>query len=60
MLYGSDFSFRAVPIAFAGTIGTVKAIRLQALSKLIQQDFALKEALGVGRVSVERAYRLVV
>jgi hypothetical protein len=26
---------------------------------LIQQDFALKEALGVGRASAERAYQFI-
>jgi uncharacterized protein len=59
LLHGSDFPFPAVPLAFAGTIGTAEALRLQNLPNLIQQDFALKEALGVGRASAERAYRLV-
>ena len=59
LLHGSDFPFPAVPLDFAGTIGTAEALRLQAVSNLIQQDFALKEALGVGRASAERAYRLV-
>ena len=59
LLHGSDFPFPAVPLDFAGTIGTAEALRLQALPNLIQQDFALKEALGVGRASAERAYRLV-
>jgi hypothetical protein len=59
LLHGSDFPFPAVPMAFAGTIGTVEALRLQALPNLIQQDFALKEALGVGRASAERAYQFI-
>ena len=60
LLHGSDFPLPAVPMAFAGTIGTAEALRLQALPNLIQRDFALKEALGIGRASAERAYRLLV
>jgi len=37
----------------------VVALRLQAVTNLIQQDFALKEALGIGRASAERAARLL-
>jgi len=59
LLHGSDFPFPAIPLAFAGTIGTVEALRLQAVTNLIQQDFALKEALGIGRASAERAARLL-
>ena len=59
LLHGSDFPFPAVPMAFAGTIGTVEALRLQALPNMIQQDFALKEALGIGRASAERAYQFI-
>jgi len=59
LLHGSDFPFPAIPMAFAETIGTVEALRLQALPNLIQQDYALKEALGIGRASAERAARLL-
>lgn len=59
LLHGSDFPFPAIPMAFAGTIGTAEALRLQALPNMIQQDFALKEALGIGRASAERAYQLI-
>ena len=58
LLHGSDFPFPAIPTAFSDRIGTVEALRLQALSSLIQQDYALKEALGIGRASAERAARL--
>ena len=54
-----DDPFPAVPLDFAETIGTAEALRLQALPNLIQQDLALKEALGARRASAERAYRLV-
>ena len=59
LLHGSDFPFPAAPLAFAGTIGMPKAVRLQAIDNLIEQDFALKDALGIGRASAERAYRLI-
>ena len=59
LLHGSDFPFPAIPTAFSDRIGTVEALRLQALSNLIQQDYALKEALGIGRASAERAARLL-
>jgi predicted TIM-barrel fold metal-dependent hydrolase len=59
LLHGSDFPFPAIPLAFAAKIGTMEAFRLQALPNLIQQDFQLKEALGIGRISAERAFRLL-
>jgi uncharacterized protein len=59
LLHGSDFPFPAVPMAFAEKIGKLQAFRVQLMPNLIQQDFALKEALGIGRVSAERAYRFI-
>jgi predicted TIM-barrel fold metal-dependent hydrolase len=59
LLHGSDFPFPATPLAFVGTLGMLKAARLQAVKNQIEQDFALKEALGIGRASAERAYRLI-
>lgn len=59
LLHGSDFPFPAAPRAFINTIGALKAKRLQAIGNPIEQDFALKEALGIGRASAERAYRLI-
>ena len=59
LLHGSDFPFPAVPLEFAGVIGLKKAIALQAISSSLEQDLALKEALGIGRASAERAYRFV-
>lgn len=59
LLHGSDFPFPAIPTAFAGRIGAMEAPRLQVMSSLIHQDYALKEALGVGRASAERAARLL-
>lgn len=59
LLHGSDFPFPATPLAFVGTLGVPEAARLQAMENLIEQDFALKDALGIGRASAERAYRLI-
>jgi predicted TIM-barrel fold metal-dependent hydrolase len=59
LLHGSDFPFPATPLAFAGTLGVLEAARLQAIDNPIAQDFALKDALGIGRASAERAYRLI-
>ncbi len=60
LLHGSDFPFPAVPLAFAHKIGWLKALQLQLLENLLQQDYQLKEALGIGRASAERAYRFFV
>jgi uncharacterized protein len=59
LLHGSDFPFPAWPLAFTGVIGLKKASVLQATNNWITQDFALKEALGIGRTSAERSYRIV-
>jgi uncharacterized protein len=59
LLHGSDFPFPAVPLGFAKVIGLKEAILLQTISNWMKQDYALKEALGIGRSSAERAYRLI-
>jgi uncharacterized protein len=58
LLHGSDFPFPAIPMAFSERIGEAEALRLQGLTNLIQQDYALKEALGIGRASAEQAARM--
>jgi predicted TIM-barrel fold metal-dependent hydrolase len=60
LLHGSDFPFPAVPMGFSEKIGMAEAVRLQAMGNLLKQDYELKEALGIGRVSAERAYRFFV
>ncbi len=60
LLHGSDFPFPAFPLVFAGAVGVQKAIRLQRMPNLMRQDLALKDALGIGRLSAERAHRLIV
>ena len=59
LLHGSDFPFPAVPITFWSVIGWKKAILLQAIPNWMEQDFALKQALGIGRTSAERAYQFI-
>lgn len=59
LLHGSDFPFPAEPIAFAKTLGLARAASLRAIANPIRQDFALKDALGIGQASAERAYRLI-
>lgn len=59
LLHGSDFPFPSFPLAFAATLGPRKAIALQRVHNWMEQDFALKETLGIGRESAERAHRLV-
>jgi predicted TIM-barrel fold metal-dependent hydrolase len=59
LLHGSDFPFPAAPLAFAGIIGLRQATLLQGIENWMQQDLALKEALGIGRASAQRAYRLI-
>jgi predicted TIM-barrel fold metal-dependent hydrolase len=60
LLHGSDFPFPPAPIAFAEKIGMAEALRLQAMGNLLKQDYELKEALGIGRASAERAYHFFV
>ncbi|NLZ01572.1 MAG: amidohydrolase [Pirellulaceae bacterium] len=59
LLHGSDFPFPAFPLAFESLLGAANASRLQAIENSMDQDLALKEALGIGLASAERAYRLV-
>jgi len=59
LLHGSDFPFPATPLTFACRLGLRKAARLQAIKNLVQRDYALKDALGFGRASAERAHRLI-
>lgn len=59
LLHGSDFPIPSAPLAFAGRIGFTKAARLQAIGSFVQQDLALKRALGFGQQSAARAWRLI-
>jgi hypothetical protein len=58
LVHGSDFPFPSSPLAFTASIGPVEAARIQGIKNPLQQDLALKEALGFGRASAERAYRM--
>ena len=59
LLHGSDFPFPAAPMAFAVRIGEAAANHIAAEANFLKRDFDLKEALGIGRVSAERGYDLV-
>ena len=59
LLHGSDFPFPATPLAFASVIGMQEAFQLQKMENWMAQDLALKEALGIGHSSAERAYQFV-
>ncbi len=59
LLHGSDFPFPAAPGAFAARIGEAAANHIAAEANFLKRDFDLKEALGIGRVSAERGYELV-
>jgi hypothetical protein len=59
LLHGSDFPFPADPLAFAARIGAAPAKQIAAETNWLKRDFDLKEALGIGRASAERAYDLV-
>jgi mannonate dehydratase len=58
LLHGSDFPFPSTPRAFSFRIGFRPAHKLQGESNLLKRDLALKETLGFGRESAERAYTL--
>ena len=60
LLHGSDFPFPPNPIDFALKIGRRVAAQIEAEPNLLKKDLDLKEALGIGRVSAERAYELIV
>lgn len=59
LLHGSDFPFPCTPIAFAAAVGMGRAYRLQQIPNPIDQDLALKEALGFGMASARRGYELI-
>lgn len=56
LLHGSDFPFPTTPAAFEGRLGAEIGQALERESNLLKRDFALKDALGIGRASAERAY----
>ena len=59
LLHGSDYPFPVVPHAFLSTIGEAAVQRVASEPNWIQRDLALKQALGIGNSSAERAYALV-
>ncbi len=59
LLHGSDFPFPVAPDAFASVLGEATVAALKTIRNPLDQDFALKDALGMGRASAERAHRLI-
>ncbi len=59
LLHGSDYPFPSAPLAFRGLLGPEQALRLQSETNLLKRDFELKQAVGFGRASAERAHGLL-
>ena len=59
LVHGSDFPFPSRPLMLTGLLDTTTWLRLQGDKNLIRRDFAIKQALGIGRATAERSYRLV-
>jgi hypothetical protein len=59
LLHGSDFPFPSWPLSFISALGIQKASSLQKVKNLLHRDLELKEALGFGRASAERAWELL-
>ncbi|MFO0816263.1 MAG: amidohydrolase family protein [Gemmatales bacterium] len=59
LLHGSDFPFPVSPISYEKRIGKEKVQAINKLRSWIAKDYQLKEALGIGRVSAERAWQVV-
>jgi len=59
LVHGSDFPFPSRPLMLRELLGTTTWLRLQGDQNLIRRDFAIKQALGIGRATAERSYRLV-
>jgi uncharacterized protein len=59
LLHGSDFPFPIGPAAFSQRVSKEDLQRLGREPNWIKKDWALKEALGIGRASAEKAYELV-
>lgn len=59
LVHGSDFPVPPHAWAFLPEIGWAGLRRIQRIRNPLTKDLALKTALGVGRASAERAYRLL-
>lgn len=58
LLHGSDFPFPAAPTCYVDRIGMNAALRLAKEANLLKKDLELKEALGIGYASAQRAYEV--
>jgi hypothetical protein len=59
LVHGSDFPFPVSPGKFVPRINKAAADRLVKDKNWIRMDFALKEALGIGKASAQQGYKLV-
>jgi predicted TIM-barrel fold metal-dependent hydrolase len=59
LLHGSDFPFPIGPGAFVERIGHETVQEISKETNWLRKDFLLKDALGIGQASAERAYALV-
>jgi predicted TIM-barrel fold metal-dependent hydrolase len=59
LLHGSDYPFPSAPWAFWHRLGLVEAGRIAGEQNLLKRDLMLKDALGFGRASAERAHTLL-
>lgn len=59
LLHGSDFPFPVSPNAYSERISTERIAELAKIKSWIAKDYQLKQALGIGQVSAERAWKVV-
>ena len=58
-VHGSDFPVPPMAIPFVRELGLVNTARLRRIRNPFSKDLAIKNALGVGRTSAERACQLL-
>ncbi len=59
LLHGSDFPFPISPISFSARVGKEQIAEMARQRSWIAKDFQLKQALGVGQASAERAWKMI-
>lgn len=59
LLHGSDFPFPVSPSSFNERLNKDQLKKLASVRSWIGKDYQLKEELGIGRESAERAWRVI-
>ncbi|MBL8820994.1 MAG: amidohydrolase [Planctomycetia bacterium] len=59
LLHGSDFPFPISPSSYAARIGSETVKNINKEKSWIAKDYLLKEALGIGKASAERAWKVL-